>query len=88
MVEEATREARKIRTAIPAEVSRIEKEYSSELEKYEERGMEKVNEELVILSEKQKAILEKGKAELESRSGKIAPRALELIHSAIEGEKG
>lgn len=88
IVEEATREARRIRTGIPAAVSGIEKEYSSQLQKYEEKGMEKVLDELVVLKEEQIAILEKGKKELDSRSDQIAPRALELIHLAIEGEKG
>ncbi len=88
LIEEATREARKIRTGIPAKVSGIEKEYNSELQKYEEKGMEKVHEELAGLKEKQRVVLEKGKTALETRSGELAPRALELIHSAIEGEKG
>ncbi len=88
LVEEATREARKIRTGIPAEVSMIEKEYSSELKKYENQGMEKVYQELRLLKEKQEAVLEKGKADLDSRAENIAPRALELIHSAVEGETG
>jgi len=86
-VEEATREARRIRTGIPAEVSKIENEYSSELQKYEKTGMEKVASELALLKEKQNASLEKRKKDLDSISGDIAPRALELIHSAIEGEK-
>lgn len=85
---EATKEARRIRTGIPAEVSRIENEYSSELKKYEEKGMKTVLDELTVFEEKQKEILEKGKTQLDSRSGTIAPRALELIHAAIEGEKG
>ncbi len=87
MVEEATREARKIRTGIPAEVSNIENEYSSELKKYEDKGLEKVSGELELLKQKQKAILEERKTILDSRSGELAPKALELIHSAIQGEK-
>ncbi|MCK5786007.1 MAG: hypothetical protein KAH54_05570 [Candidatus Sabulitectum sp.] len=87
IVEEATKEARRIRTGIPAGVSEIEKEYSSELQKYEEKGIEKVQEELSALNEKLKLSLESGKTALEERSKGIAPRALELIHSAIEGEK-
>ncbi|MEA3266179.1 MAG: hypothetical protein U9P42_04475 [Candidatus Fermentibacteria bacterium] len=86
-VEEATREARRIRTGIPAEVSKIENEYSSELQKYERNGMGKVNDELVLLEEKQKINLEKRKKDLDSMSGNIVPRAIELIRSAIEKEK-
>lgn len=86
-VEEATREARRIRTGIPAEVSKIENEYSSELQKYEKTGMNKVHDELVILEEKLKVNLEKKKKDLDSISGNIAPRAVELIRSAIKGEK-
>lgn len=86
-VEEATREARRIRTGIPVEVSKIENEYSSELQKYEKTGMSKVHNELILLEEKQKVNLEKRKTELDSISGNIAPRAVELIRSAIEGEK-
>ncbi|MCD4707800.1 MAG: hypothetical protein K8S62_08675 [Candidatus Sabulitectum sp.] len=88
LVEEAAKEAKRIRTGIPAEVSKIEKEYSAELREYEERGMDKVREELVFLKEKQEEILEKGKTALESKSSELAPRALDLIHSAIEDGKG
>lgn len=88
LVEEATREARRIRTGISAKVSSIEKEYKSELQKFERKGMDKVHEVIAVLTEEQKAILEKGKTSLESRSIELAPRSLELIRSAIEGEKG
>ncbi len=86
-VEEATREARKIRTGIPAQVSNIENEYNSELKKYEDKGLEKVSEQLELLKQKQKVILEERKTALDSRAGELAPKALELIHSAIQGEK-
>ncbi len=87
IVEEATREARRIRTGIPAEISDIEKEYTSELQKYEDVSMDKIRKELVSVSHGQEVLLEKGKEDLDSRSASIAPRALKLIHSAIEGEK-
>lgn len=87
MVEEATREARKIRTGISEKTSAIEKEYNSELQKYEEKAMEKVHQELAVVKEKLQLSLERGKTALESKSEELAPRALELIHSAIEGGK-
>lgn len=87
IIEEATREARRIRTGIPAEISGIEKEYTSELQKYEDVSMEKIRKELESLSNEQEILLEKSRKDLDSRSETIAPRALELIHSAIEGEK-
>ena len=87
MIEEATREARKIRTGIPAQVSNIENEYNSELKKYEDMGLEKVAGQLELLKQQQQAILEEKKTILDSRAGELAPKALELIHSAIQGEK-
>lgn len=86
-VEEATREARRIRAGISAEVAGIEKEYSLELQKYEEKGISKVHDEIVTLKEKLEVVLKKKEARLDSESGKLAPKALELLRSAIEGEK-
>jgi len=88
VVENATKEARRIRTGIPEEVSRIEKEYKSELQKFEENGMLKVGEEISVLREEQKKLLEERKNLLESKSAELAPRALELIHSAIKEGRG
>jgi len=87
-VEQAGKEARRLKTGIPATISAIEEDYCSELVRYEETGMQKVREEIAVLTAKLNATLEKGKSSLESRSGILAPRALELIRSAIEGEKG
>ena len=87
-VEEAAREARRIRTGIPAEISAIREEYNSELQKYEEMGMKKVHKELEVQKEKQRIILQEKKDALDSKAGELAPKALELIRSAIEGEKG
>lgn len=86
MVDEATREARRIRTGIPSEISAIETEYSSELQKYEEVSMKKIRAEIETLNGKHKVLLEKGKAELDAKAGKLVPEALKLIRSAIEGE--
>ncbi|MCD6588257.1 MAG: hypothetical protein J7K88_06880 [Candidatus Fermentibacteraceae bacterium] len=88
VVENATKEARRIRTGIPEEVSRIEKEYKSELQKFEETGMLKVEKEIAVLREKQEKILEERKSVLETKSAELAPVALELIHAAIKGDRG
>jgi len=88
VVENATKEARRIRTGIPEEVSGIEKEYKSELLKFEEIGMQKVEKEVAVLREQQEKLLEERKSLLESKSVDLAPRALELIHSAISGDRG
>jgi vacuolar-type H+-ATPase subunit E/Vma4 len=88
VVEEALKKARRIRTGIPDEVIKIENEYTSELKKFEEVSMQKVNEEIVGLRKKQSVVLEKQKTVLESKSEALAPKALELIHSALKGEEG
>ncbi len=88
LVEEATKEARRIRTGIPAQISSIESEYDIKLKNLEEEGLKKVNGEIKDLKIKQQAILVKGKKQLDSQSHKIVPKALELLHSALEVEKG
>jgi len=88
MVEEAQRKARGIRTTIPEEVSSIETEYISELEKYEEKNLSKLQSELDSLETKLQGTLCDRKKELDSRASVLEPRALELIRNAVEGEGG
>jgi hypothetical protein len=87
-VEQARREARRLRTGIPAAVSVIEEEYISMLENNEEACSQRAREELETLTARLNVILATGKDSLESRSHSLAPKALELIRSAIEGERG
>lgn len=87
-VEEAERRARGIRTGIPEQVSSIETEYNGELEMYEAKSLEKLQAELDILEKQLDEALKIRKTELESRAPVLAPKALELIRTAVEGESG
>jgi len=86
-VEEAERRARGIRTAVPGEISAIEEEYEAELVKYEKKGLETVQEELEELKSSLEGTLSERKKRLEDASTVLAPRALELIRKAVEGER-
>ena len=88
IVDEATREARKIRTGIPMEISDLKKAYSLSLQKKEDSGLIKVQEKLETLQKEQNFLLEKKKSNLNSRADSIAPHAEQLMHKAVEGEKG
>lgn len=87
-VEEAERKARGIRNAVPGEVAAIEEEYESELVKFEKKGIQKVDEELEELRNSLQVTLEERKRQLDGDSSVLAPRALELIREAVEGERG
>lgn len=87
-VEDAERKARGIRTAIPGQISAIEEEYEEELRKYEKISLEKVSEEIEELRSRLDVTLEKNRESLEKGSSVLAPRALQLIRSAVEGEGG
>lgn len=85
-VEDAERRSKEIRTGIPEEAAAIEKEYESELEKYESRGLEKIDEELKKLRGELDETLRKRREELDDSASVLAPRALELVRQAVEGE--
>lgn len=85
-VEDAERRSREIRTGIPEEAAEIEKEYESELEKYESRGLEKIDEELKHLRSELDETLRKRTEDLDESASVLAPRALELVRQAVEGE--
>lgn len=87
-IEEAERKARGIRASIPGEVSAIEVEYEDELARYESKSIEKVETELVELKQNLQGSLNDRKTSLETASSILGPRALELLHAAVEGERG
>lgn len=88
LVDEATKEARKIRTGIPVEVSDLKKAYSLSLQKKEDSDLVKVQEKLSALQKEQNFLLEKKKSQLSSIADSIEPDAERLMHKAVEGEKG
>jgi len=88
IIDEATRNARKIRTGIPIEISELKKQYSLSLQKKEDSDLIKVQEKLDTLQKEQNYLLEKKKTSLNSRADSIAPHAQKLMHKAVEGEKG
>ncbi len=87
-VEEAERRARGVRTGIPEEVSAIEKEYSEELDMYEEKSLKTLQADLDTLEKQLEEALVKKRTELESKASVLAPKALELMRAAVEGESG
>ena len=86
-VEEARRRARGIVNSIPAQVSAIEEEYREELEKYSKKNLADMEKELQKLREIRREELKKGQKTLDESSPVLAPRALELVRSAVEGGK-
>jgi len=86
-VEEAERRARGIRAAVPSEISAIEEEYESELAKYEKMGQEKVQVELEEYKASLDGSLNQQRTKLEKDSSVLAPKALELLRKAVEGER-